>query len=253
LHTPGESAETVETPMAGPVAVASPAPTVSFLIPVYNEAATIRQVLEAVTALPLDLEVVVVDDGSRDGTSDILASWQTEHPATVVVAQPNLGKGAALRAAIARARGDIVVVQDADLEYDPAHIPALIDPIVRGEAEVVYGSRFAAGVADPTWQLPNRLGNRALSLLTSIIYRHRVRDMETGQKVMRREAIESLHLRENDFAVEPEITAKILKRGLRLVELPVSYHPRSHAEGKKIRWRDAAKAIRTLIVERFRD
>ena len=227
---------------------------ISVLIPVHNEAATVREVLERVRRLPLDSQIIVVDDGSTDATPEILARWRAEHPDTVVVTRPRRrGKGAALRAGLEHARGEIVVIQDADLEYDPAQIPRLMAPIARGEADVVYGSRFAAGPAQArTWARPNRLGNRGLSALTSLLYRRPISDMETGHKLFRRHVLASLPLRADDFAFEPEVTALVLKRGLRLTELPISYHARTHAEGKKIRWRDGWRAVRVLLANRLR-
>lgn len=225
----------------------------SILVPVHNEAATVRQVLERLRRLPLDAQVVVVDDGSTDATPEILARWRAEHPDTVVVTRPQrAGKGAALRTALPHAEGELVVIQDADLEYDPAQIPRLLGPLLRGEADVVYGSRFAAGPAERTWARPNRLGNRALSALTRLLYRRPVSDMETGYKLFHRELLASLPLRADDFGFEPEVTAHVLKRGLRLTELPISYHARTHAEGKKIRWRDGWRAVRVLVVNRLR-
>jgi len=232
---------------------AVPPPQVSILIPVHNEAATVGTVLERVRRLPLDSQIIVVDDGSTDATPEILRGWRARHPDTIVITLPRRGgKGAALRSALRHATGDAVVIQDADLEYDPAQIPRLLQPILRGEADVVYGSRFAAGPAVRTWAHPNRLGNRALSALTSLLYWRSVSDMETGCKLFRRESLLALPLRADDFAFEPEVTALVLKRGLRLTELPISYHARSRAEGKKIRWRDAWRAVCVLVLSRLR-
>jgi glycosyltransferase involved in cell wall biosynthesis len=227
-------------------------PLVSFLVPVHNEERTLARVLDAIAALPLEHEIIVVDDGSTDGTAAVLEAWRAGHPTIVVLTQAHRGKGAALRAAIPHASGDIVVVQDGDLEYDPGHVPGLVAPIARGEADVVFGSRLLAGTAERTWATPNRLGNQALSALTGLLYLRRVTDMETGHKAFAREVLQAMDLRSDDFAIEPEITAHVLRRGLRLVELPIPYVGRSHAEGKKIRWRDARKAVAALLVNRFR-
>jgi glycosyltransferase involved in cell wall biosynthesis len=228
------------------------APSVTFLVPAHNEAATVRRVLERLLALPLRHEIIVVDDGSTDGTADILQQWRRQHPSTIVLTQPNRGKGAAIRAGLPLATGDIVVIQDSDLEYDPAHVPDLIAPLVAGEADVVYGSRLAPVDAARVWRGPNRLGNRALSLLTSALYLRWMSDMETGHKAFRREVLQAMDLRENDFGIEPELTAHVLRGGHRLVEIPIPYHARSHADGKEIHWHDGARAVRVLLINRFR-
>jgi glycosyltransferase involved in cell wall biosynthesis len=225
----------------------SPAVRVSFLIPAYNEAETIGEVLDRIAALELDSQVIVVDDGSTDGTGEIAAS----HDGVVVIRQANAGKGAAIRAAIARIDGDIAVIQDADMEYDPAEVPALIEPIVRGVADVVYGSRLSGGRPQRAYLFWHLVGNRFLSLVTGILFNTTLSDMETGYKAFTTEVLRSLDLRENDFAVEPEITAKICKRGLRVYELPISYYGRTYAEGKKITWRDGFKALWVLLRVRF--
>jgi glycosyltransferase involved in cell wall biosynthesis len=219
---------------------------VSFLIPAYNEEATIAEVLERIDALGLDAQVVVVDDGSRDRTAAIAE----EHGATVI-RQPNAGKGSAIRAAIALIDGDIAVIQDADMEYDPAEVPELIEPIVRGVADVVYGSRLRGGKAQRAYLFWHLVGNRFLSLLTSLLYNTTLSDMETGYKAFRTDVLRSLELRENRFGIEPEITAKICKRRLRIYELPISYYGRTFAEGKNITWRDGFRAIWVLLRVRF--
>jgi glycosyltransferase involved in cell wall biosynthesis len=226
---------------------------VTILIPVHNEAATVEAVLEGVRRLPLNTEIIVIDDGSSDATPDVLRAWRARHEDTIVLTRPRRGgKGAALRTALPHASGGVVVIQDADLEYDPAEIPRLLGPILRGEADVVFGSRLAAGAAVRTWGRPNRLGNRALSALTSLLFWHSVSDMETGYKLFGRETLLALPLRADCFAFEPEVTALVLKRGLRLTELPISYHARTRADGKKIRWRDAWRAVCVLVAERAR-
>jgi len=220
---------------------------VSFLVPAYNEAATIGPLLDAVWSLELDKQIVVVDDGSTDGTGDIVERWREGRDGVVLVRQENRGKGAAVRAAIPHAEGDISVIQDADLEYDPEDVPALIEPIERGVADVVYGSRLSGGRPQRAYLFWHLVGNRFLSLLTNVLYNTTLSDMETGYKAFRTEILRSLDLRENDFAIEPEITAKVCKRHLRVYELPISYYGRTYAEGKKITWRDGFKAIRVLF------
>ena len=219
---------------------------VSFIVPAFNEEATLDELLERVHALPLDKQVVVVDDGSTDGTGAIAERWEREH-GVVLVRQANRGKGAAVRAGIAHVDGDIVVIQDADLEYDPVEVPSLIEPIERGAADVVFGSRLSGGKPQRAYLFWHLLGNRFLSLLTNLLYNTTLSDMETGYKAFRADVLRSLELRENDFGIEPEITAKVCKRKLRIYELPISYYGRSYAEGKKITWRDGFKAIWVLL------
>jgi glycosyltransferase involved in cell wall biosynthesis len=222
---------------------------VSFLIPAYNEATTIGEVLERIEALGLDTQIIVVDDGSTDGTPEVLAPWEAK--GVLVIRQANRGKGAALRAAIPHVDGDIAVIQDADMEYDPVDVPGLIEPIERGVADVVYGSRLAGGRPQRAYLFWHLVGNRFLSLLTGVLYNTTLSDMETGYKAFRTEVLKSLDLREDDFAIEPEITAKICKRNLRIYELPIAYYGRSYAEGKKITWRDGFKAVWVLFRVRF--
>jgi glycosyltransferase involved in cell wall biosynthesis len=220
---------------------------VSFLVPAYNEAATIVDVLEAVWKLDLDKQIVVVDDGSTDGTGDLVEHWCEGREGVELVRQANRGKGAAVRAAIPHVAGDIAVIQDADLEYDPADVPALIEPIQRGVADVVYGSRLSGGRPQRAYLFWHLLGNRFLSLLTNVLYNTTLSDMETGYKAFRSDVLRSLELRQDDFGIEPEITAKVCKRKLRVYELPIAYYGRTYAEGKKITWRDGFKAIRVLV------
>ena len=220
---------------------------VSFLVPAYNEAATIEALLDAVWALELEKQIVVVDDGSTDATGDIVERWREGRKEVVLVSQQNRGKGAAVRAAIPHADGDISVIQDADLEYDPADVPALIEPIERGIADVVYGSRLSGGRPQRAYLFWHLVGNRFLSLLTNVLYNTTLSDMETGYKAFRTEVLRSLDLRQDDFGIEPEITAKVCKRKLRVYELPIAYYGRTYAEGKKITWRDGFKAIRVLF------
>jgi glycosyltransferase involved in cell wall biosynthesis len=218
---------------------------VSFIVPAYNEEATLEEVLERVHALPLEKQVIVVDDGSTDATGEIAARWRDER-GIVLVTQPNQGKGAAVRAGIPHVDGEVVVVQDADLEYDPADVPALIEPIERGSADVVFGSRLSGGKPQRAYLFWHLVGNRFLSLLTNVLYNTTLSDMETGYKAFRVDVLRSLDLREDGFAIEPEITAKVCKRKLRIYELPISYYGRTYAEGKKITWRDGFKAIWVL-------
>jgi glycosyltransferase involved in cell wall biosynthesis len=220
---------------------------VSFLVPAYNEAATIGQLLDAVWALELEKQIVVVDDGSTDGTGDLVERWREGRDGVVVLRQENRGKGSAVRAAIPHADGDISVIQDADLEYDPADVPALIEPIERGVADVVFGSRLSGGRPQRAYLFWHLVGNRFLSLLTNLLYNTTLSDMETGYKAFRTEVLRSLDLRQDDFGIEPEITAKVCKRKLRVYELPIAYYGRTYAEGKKITWRDGFKAIRVLF------
>ena len=219
---------------------------VSFLIPAYNEAATIGEVLDRIARLGLDAQVIVVDDGSSDETAAI-----AEASGATVVRQANRGKGAAIRAAIPLIEGDIAVIQDADMEYDPAEVPSLIDPIVSGVADVVFGSRLSGGRPQRVYLFWHLVGNRFLSLLTCILFNTTLSDMETGYKAFRSEVIMSLDLRENKFGIEPEITGKVCKRKLRIYELPISYYGRSYEEGKKITWRDGFRAVWVLFRVRF--
>jgi glycosyltransferase involved in cell wall biosynthesis len=219
---------------------------VSFLIPAFNEEATIGEVLERIASLGLDTQVIVVDDGSRDRTAEIAE----QHGATVI-RQANAGKGAAIRAAIGAMDGDIAVIQDADMEYDPAEVPELIEPIIRGVADVVYGSRLRGGKAQRAYLFWHLVGNRFLSLLTSVLYNTTLSDMETGYKAFRADLLRSLDLRENRFGIEPEMTGKICKRKLRIYELPISYYGRTFEEGKNITWRDGFRAIWVLLRVRF--
>ena len=225
---------------------------VSFIVPAYNEAATIAEVLERVAALDFDKQIVVVDDGSTDDTPRVLEAWAGRDDVRLV-RQENRGKGAAIRAAIPQLDGDITVIQDADMEYDPADVPELIEPIRRGSADVVFGSRLSGGRPQRAYLFWHLVGNRFLSLLTNVLYNTTLSDMETGYKAFRTAVLRSLDLREDDFGIEPEITAKVCKRDLRVYELPISYYGRSYAEGKKITWRDGFKAIFVLVRVRLLD
>jgi glycosyltransferase involved in cell wall biosynthesis len=219
---------------------------VSFLIPAYNEAATIGEVLERIAGLSLDAQVIVVDDGSTDDTAAI-----AEAAGATVVRQSNRGKGAAIRTAIAEADGQIAVIQDADMEYDPAEVPDLIEPIVSGRADVVYGSRLRGGKPQRAFLFWHLVGNRFLSLVTNALFNTTLSDMETGYKAFRMDVLRSLRLTENGFGIEPEITGQVCLRKLRIYELPISYYGRTHEEGKKITWRDGFVALWVLLKYRF--
>jgi len=224
---------------------------VSFLIPAYNEAATIGEVLDRVEALELEKQVIVVDDGSTDDTPAILERWQAGGDDRLVLRQRNRGKGAAIRAAIPHVDGEIAVVQDADMEYDPADVPHLIEPIERGVADVVFGSRLTGGRPQRAYLFWHLVGNRFLSLVTNVLYNTTLHDMETGYKAFRADVLRSLDLRQDDFAIEPEITAKVCLLRLRIYELPIAYYGRTYAEGKKITWRDGFKALGVLVSVRL--
>ena len=219
---------------------------VSFLIPAYNEGATIGEVLDRIAALDLEAQTIVVDDGSVDDTARV-----AEEKGALVIRQRNQGKGAAIRAAIPHVEGEIAVIQDADMEYDPADVPELIEPILRGAADVVFGSRLSGGRPQRAYLFLHLVGNRFLSLLTNILFNTTLSDMETGYKAFRAEVLRSLDLRENGFGIEPEITGKVCKRKLRIYELPISYYGRTYEEGKKITWRDGFRAIWVLLRVRF--
>jgi glycosyltransferase involved in cell wall biosynthesis len=225
---------------------------VSFLIPAYNEAATILEVLERIDALGLDVEIVVVDDGSTDDTAAIVAAFAGRHPEVQLLRQPHRGKGSAVRLATTRVTKEIAVIQDADMEYDPADVIALIAPIQRGVADVVYGSRLSGGAPQRAYLFWHLVGNRFLSLLTGVLFNTTLSDMETGYKAFRSEVLRSLRLTRDDFAIEPEITGEVCRRNLRIYEMPIAYYGRTYAEGKNITWRDGFKAVGVLIAVRLR-
>ena len=218
--------------------------TLSVVIPVYNEKATLRVVVERVLSVGLEIELICVDDGSRDGSREILAELETRFPQMRVFLQPqNMGKGAALRRGIQEATGDFVIIQDADLEYDPNDYPRMLGPLEGGQADVVYGSRFLGGGPHRVLYFWHSVGNWVLTLLSNMITNLNMTDMETCYKVFRREVIQSIPLEENRFGFEPEITVKIAKRNLRVYEVGISYWGRTYAEGKKIGWKDGFRAL----------
>jgi glycosyltransferase involved in cell wall biosynthesis len=224
-------------------------PLLSVVMPVYNERDTIEEIITRVMAVPLRIELIVVDDGSKDGTRDILTTLQARHHFKLVFQPQNQGKGAALRRGFADATGDIVVIQDADLEYSPEEFPSLIELICQGRADVVYGSRFLG--RHRVFLFTHYLGNRVLTLLTNVLYNTMLTDMETCYKAMRGEIIRGLHVTEDGFGIEPELTAKIFKRGYRVYEVPITYDGRGYEEGKKITWRDGLVALWVLLKFRF--
>ena len=220
--------------------------TVSVVIPVFNERATIEQVIQRVLAVAMPLELIVVDDCSTDGTRERLTELAERLPIRLLLHKRNLGKGAALRTGFATAGGEVIVVQDADLEYDPAELPVLVKPIAAGCCDVVYGSRYLAPLTNDPSRM-HRWGNRLLTGLSNLLNGQNLTDMETCYKVMRRSAIQDMFLIENGFGCEPELTAKLARRGLRIYELPISYKSRGYAEGKKIGLRDGLRAVWCIV------
>lgn len=232
-------------------------PLVSVLIPVYNEEETLEHVVRRVAQLDVAKEILIVDDGSKDASIEIAERLADEFKKgrTIVRSLPqpqNLGKGAAVRAGINASEGDIVLIQDADLEYDPGDLPALLEPLITGHADVVYGSRFSGGQPQRAHLFLHYVGNKFLTLITRALFNTTLSDMEVGYKAFRGELIRSLSLTSNDFRIEPEMTARVLRKPeIRLYEVPISYFGRSFDEGKKITWRDGIKALRALLQFRF--
>jgi glycosyltransferase involved in cell wall biosynthesis len=236
----------------------------SIIVPVYNEVRTVLAVIDRLQAidLPVPREIVIVNDGSTDGTQEVLQNIESRVPSPesrvpspqsrvrVIHVHPNAGKGAAIRRGFKEASGTIVAIQDADLELDPQQLAALVTPVVRGETDVVYGSRFLAGRPEAPWI--TIAANRGLTAVTNVLFGSSITDMETCYKIMRTDVARSLALDANRFDIEPQITARLLRGGHRIHELPVKFDPRSRAQGKKIGWRDGVRAIEVLVRERFR-
>jgi glycosyltransferase involved in cell wall biosynthesis len=224
-------------------------PLLSVVMPVYNERATIEEIIGRVAAVPLRTQLIVVDDASNDGTRDLLPALQQRHGFTLILQERNQGKGAALRRGFQAVAGELVIVQDADLEYSPEEYPAMIELICQGRADVVYGSRFLG--RHRVFLFTHYLGNRLLTFLTNVMYNTMLTDMETCYKVMRTEVLRSMTLKSDGFGIEHELTAKIFKRDYRVYEVPITYDGRGYEEGKKITWRDGFVALWVLLKYRF--
>ena len=224
-------------------------PLLSVVMPVYNERETIEEIIPRVLAVPVRIELIVVDDGSKDGTRDLLAKLKEKHNFRLILQPQNGGKGAAIRRGFEDVSGDIVLIQDADLEYSPEEYPELISLICQGRADVVYGSRFLG--RHRVFLFTHYAGNRLLTLITNVLYNTMLTDMETCYKVMRRDVLKSFTLQSNGFGIEPELTAKIFKRGYRVYEVPITYDGRGYEEGKKITWRDGVVALWVMLKYRF--
>ena len=224
-------------------------PLLSVVMPVYNELATIDEIVGRVLAVQVRIQLIVVDDCSTDGTRDRLVELQKAHGFTLVLQPANAGKGSAIRRGFQEVAGDLVIIQDADLEYSPEEYPGLIELICDGRADVVYGSRFLG--RHRVFMFTHYIGNRIVTLLTNVLYNTMLSDMETCYKVMRVEVLRSFELRSNGFGIEPELTAKIFKRGYRVYEVPITYDGRGYDQGKKITWRDGLVALWVLLRYRF--
>lgn len=223
----------------------------SVIMPVYNEKKTIRAIVDRVMAVPVEKELIIVDDGSKDGTREILKEYEGRPNIKIILHMKNQGKGAAIATGFKNFSGDYVIIQDADLEYHPEEYPRLLEPLIRGDADVVYGSRFkGAGRAFLFW---HKMGNIFLNFVTNILYNSTLTDMETCYKTFRSDVVRGMKIESRKFNIEPEITAKILKRGYRVFEVPITYSGRDFSEGKKITWRDGFSALWTLIKFRFKN
>ncbi len=226
-----------------------PNPLLSVVMPVFNERRTIEEIVSRVMSVPLRVQLIVVDDGSTDGTRDQLSELQRRHGFTLILQPRNRGKGAALRRGFEEVTGDVVVIQDADLEYSPEEYPQLIELICQGRADVVYGSRFLG--RHRVFLFTHYAGNCLLTMVTNVLYNTTLTDMETCFKAMRTDVLRSFTLRSDSFGIEPELTAKIFKRGYRVYEIPITYDGRGYDDGKKITWRDGVVALGVLLKYRF--
>jgi glycosyltransferase involved in cell wall biosynthesis len=244
MDLPPAAAKNLLLPLLDPVSA-----RLSVVMPVFNEAATIIRVVETVLQQPSVTELLVVDDGSSDGTWEALQQVVSAHPGRVRAVRhgKNQGKGAALRTGFAEAHGDIVLVQDADLEYDPGDYPRLLEPILRNAADAVFGSRFTGGSSHRVLYFWHSLGNQFLTLLSNMVTDLNLTDMECGYKVFRRELLSKIRVEESRFGFEPEIVAKVARLGARIYEVSVAYHGRTYAEGKKINWKDGFSAMRCIV------
>ncbi len=219
----------------------------SVIIPVYNEAETLDPIVAAVAAVPVEKEIILVDDGSTDGSREKLQQFENQDGIRVLYHERNQGKGAAIRTGVAAAEGDLVIIQDADLEYDPREIPLLMQPILSGRADVVYGSRFMGAGPHRVLYFWHYWGNQLITLLSNMLTNLNLTDMETGYKLFRREVIQSITIEESRFGLEPEITAKVAKGHWRIYEIGISYSGRTYEEGKKIGWRDGVRALICIL------
>jgi glycosyltransferase involved in cell wall biosynthesis len=221
----------------------------SVVVPIYNERGTLHEIVRRIRAVPIAKEIILVDDGSSDGTRDLLDRMRDQEDLRIIFHEKNAGKGAALKTGFQHATGDIVIIQDADLEYDPADFPRLIQPIVDGKADVVFGSRFMGGEPHRVLYFWHSLGNRALTFLSNMFTNLNLTDMETCYKVFRRDVVEAITptLKQNRFGIEPEMTAKVARRNYRIFEIGISYSGRTYKEGKKIGWRDGLKALWCIL------